>query len=236
MGNLTTNRNCIRLLQLLGSFFMLCLISACSSSQLSLSETEKKKSDEIVLDEKGLPSLEQLMKAGPLPEMVLGSESAPVTMIEYVSLTCPHCRAFHQKTFPYLKKNYISKGKVRYIVREFPIGRSAGNAAIVTRCGSPKRYFQMVDLFLNNQAKWVSQEVRLDAIYAVAKRSGLKRAEFDRCMKDQALIDNLNEIKNRGRKLGVSGTPTFFINGEKVRKPLSIEELKALIDPHLKVS
>ena len=126
MGNLTTKINFIRLLQLIGSFFLLCLISACSSSQLSLSETEKKKSDKIVLDEKGLPSLEQLMKAGPLPEMVLGSESAPVTMIEYVSLTCPHCRAFHQKTFPYLKKNYISKGKVRYIVREFPIGRSAG--------------------------------------------------------------------------------------------------------------
>lgn len=236
MSNLVTDIKLIRLLQVICSLFLLCLLSACSSSQLSLGETEKKKSDEIVLDEKGLPSIEQLMKTGPLPEMYLGSESAPVTIIEYVSLTCPHCRAFHQKTFPYLKKNYISKGKVRYIVREFPIGRSAGNAAIVTRCGSPKRYFQMVDLFLNNQAKWVSQEVRLDAIYAVAKRSGLKRAEFDRCMKDQALIDNLNDIKNRGRKLGVTGTPTFFINGEKVRKPLSIEELKALITPHLKVS
>lgn len=236
MGNLTTNINCIRLLQFIGSLFLIFFISACSSNQFNLGQTEKKKSDEIVLDEKGLPSIEQLMKAGPLPEMYLGSESAPVTIIEYVSLTCPHCRAFHQKTFPYLKKNYINKGKVRYIVREFPIGRSAGNAAIVTRCGSPKRYFQMVDLFLNNQAKWVSQEVRLDAIYAVAKRSGLKRAEFDQCMKDQALIDNLNEIKKRGRKLGVTGTPTFFINGEKVRKPLSIEEIKALIAPHLKVS
>ena len=236
MSKLLSSFNCIRLLQLIGSLSLLFLISACSSSQLSLGETEKKNSNEIVLDEKGLPSLEQLMKAGPLPEMYLGKENAPVTIIEYVSLTCPHCRAFHQKTFPYLKKNYINKGKVRYIVREFPIGRSAGNAAIVTRCGSPKRYFQMVGLFLNNQAKWVSQEVRLDAIYAVASRSGLKRAEFDRCMKDQALIDKLNEIKNRGRKLGVTGTPTFFINGEKIRKPLSIEELKALLAPHLKVS
>ena len=82
----------------------------------------------------------------------------------------------------------------------------------------------------------MSQEVRLDAIYAVAKKSGLKRAEFDQCMKDQVLIDNLNKIKNRGRKLGVSGTPTFFINGQKIRKPLSIDELKALIDTHMKQS
>ena len=175
------------------------------------------------------------MKAGPLPEMYLGKDTAPVTVIEYVSLTCPHCRAFHQKTLPFLKANYINKGKVRYIVREFPIGRSAGNAAIVTRCGSPKRYFKMVDLFLNNQPKWVSLEVRLDAIYAVAKKSGLKRAEFDQCMKDQTLIDNLNAIKNRGRKLGVTGTPTFFINGQKFRKPLSIEEIKTIIDAQLKL-
>ncbi len=223
-------------LKLIGSLSLFFFLAGCSTNQLSLGGNEKKANpDEIVLDEKGLPSLAQLMKAGPLPEMYLGKDTAPVTVIEYVSLTCPHCRAFHQKTFPFLKTNYINKGKVRYIVREFPIGRSAGNAAIVTRCGSPKRYFKMVDLFLNNQAKWVSQEVRLDAIYAVAKKSGLKRAEFDQCMKDQVLIDNLNAIKNRGRKLGVTGTPTFFINGKKFRKPLSIEEIRTIIDAQLKL-
>ncbi len=227
----------LRLFKLIGSLSLLFFLVACTGNQLSLGGSEKKANpDEIVLDEKGLPSIAQLMKAGPLPEMYLGKENAPVTIIEYVSLTCPHCRAFHLKTFPLLKRDYIDKGKVRYIVREFPIGRSAGNAAIVTRCGSPKRYFKLVDLFLNNQPKWVSQEVRLDAIYAVAQKSGLKRAEFDQCMKDQVLIDNLNKIKNRGRKLGVSGTPTFFINGQKIRKPLSIDELKALIDTHLKQS
>jgi len=225
-----------RLFKLIGSLFLLFLLSGCSANQFSLGgDTKKTNVDEIVLDEKGLPSIEQLMKAGPLPEMYLGKDTAPVTIIEYVSLTCPHCRAFHQKTFPLLKRDYINKGKVRYIVREFPIGRSAGNAAIVSRCGSPKQYFKLVDLFLNNQPKWVSQEVRLDAIYNVAKKSGLKRAEFDQCMKDQVLIDNLNKVKNRGRKLGVSGTPTFFINGQKIRKPLSIEELKALIATHMKL-
>lgn len=227
--------NSFQIIKLIASLSFVLFLSACSANQLSLGSEKKANPDEIVLDEKGLPSIAQLMKAGPLPEMYLGKDTAPVTVIEYVSLTCPHCRAFHQKTLPFLKANYINKGKVRYIVREFPIGRSAGNAAIVTRCGSPKRYFKMVDLFLNNQAKWVSQEVRLDAIYAVAKKSGLKRTEFDQCMKDQTLIDNLNAIKNRGRKLGVTGTPTFFINGQKFRKPLSIEEIKTVIDAQLKL-
>lgn len=227
--------NSFHIIKLIASLSFVFFLSACSANQLSLGSEKKANPDEIVLDEKGLPSMAQLMKAGPLLEMYLGKDTAPVTVIEYVSLTCPHCRAFHQKTLPFLKANYINKGKVRFIVREFPIGRSAGNAAIVTRCGSPKRYFKMVDLFLNNQAKWVSQEVRLDAIYAVAKKSGLKRAEFDQCMKDQTLIDNLNAIKNRGRKLGVTGTPTFFINGQKFRKPLSIEEIKTIIDAQLKL-
>ena len=91
----------------------------------------------------------------------------------------------------------------------------------------------MIDLLLDNQRKWVSQEVRLDAIYAVVKKSGLTRAEFDQCLNDQTLIDNLKWVKERGRKLGVTGTPTFFINGQKVRKPLSIEEMRQLVKQHL---
>lgn len=215
-------------------FIVLLLLAGCSSGQLSSLTTsdEKKSVEEVVLNEKGLPSMADLMKTGALPEKTLGKADAPVTIIEYMSLTCPHCRAFHQKTFPVLKRDYIDKGKVRYIMREFPIGRSAGNAAIVARCGNKDRTFKMVDLFLNNQPKWVSQDVRLDAIFNVAKKSGLTKAEFDHCLQDKTLVDNLNWIKMRGRKLGVSGTPTFFINGEKVRKPLSVKELKAYIAAH----
>lgn len=198
--------------------------------QTSTTEVQE---DVVHLGADGLPSLADLMKAGPLGERWLGKENAPVTVIEYMSLTCPHCRAFHQKTYKRFKKAYIDTGKVRYIVREFPIGRSAGNAAIMARCGDPKKYFTKVDLLLNNQSKWVSQEVRLDAIYSVAKQSGIKRSEFDNCLKNQAIIDGLNWVKQRGRKLGVSGTPTFFINGKKVRKPLNFNELRQLVDPYL---
>lgn len=208
-------------------------LTGCSGEQFSLTPKPKANPDIVHLGANGLPSKEDLMRAGPLGDKWLGKEDAPVTVIEYMSLTCPHCRTFHLKTFPKFKANYIDTGKVRYIVREFPIGRSAGNASIVTRCGKKDRTFKLIDLFLKNQSKWVSQEVRTEAIYAVAKPSGLSRAEFDTCMKDQSLIDDLQWVKNRGRQLGVSGTPTFFINGEKVRKPLSYDELKALLAPHL---
>lgn len=211
----------------------LLILGSCSGDQFSLTPDVKKDPNIIQLGATGLPSVEDLMKPGPLGEKWLGKESAPVTVIEYMSLTCPHCRAFHLKTFPKFKRSYIDTGKVRYIVRELPIGRSAGIAAIVTRCGTKDRYFKLVDLFLSNQPKWVSQEVRLDNIYNVAKKSGLSRAEFDQCMADKSLEEGLRWVKNRGRKLGVSGTPTFFINGQKIRKPLSIEELKALVSPHL---
>ncbi len=208
-------------------------LAACSGEQFSLATQPKKNPDIVHLGANGLPGRDDLMKAGPLGEKWQGKETAPVTVIEYVSLTCPHCRAFHQKTYPKFKKNYIDTGKVRYIVRNFPIGRSAGNAAIAMRCGQKDRAFSMMHHFLTNQSKWVSQEVRPDAIFGVAKKSGLTRAEFNECMKDQSLIDGLNWVKKRGRKLGVSGTPTFFINGQKVRKPLTYEELKALIEPQL---
>lgn len=213
---------------------VLALLASCSGGQLSLVPDEKKLApDEVRLGATGLPSREDLMKPGPLGELALGKADAPVVVIEYMSLTCPHCRAFHQKTYPKFKREFIDTGKVRYIVRETPIGRSAGNAAIISRCGDQKRSFKLIHLFLTNQRKWVSQEVRLDAIYSVAKKSGLTRAEFDRCLADEELIAGLKWVKDRGRKLGVSGTPTFFINGQKVRKPLTIEEMRQLISPHL---
>ncbi|MFD0988394.1 DsbA family protein [Methyloligella solikamskensis] len=173
---------------------------------------------------------DDVTKPGPLGDRALGRANAPVTVIEYASLTCPHCRAFHQNVFPKLKRNYIDTGKVRYVVREFPIGRSAGNAAIINRCAPADKYFQLYGLFLNNQREWVSQEVRLDAIYGVAKRVGMTRAQFDNCLANQSMIDALDEQKQRGRRLGVKGTPTFFVNGQKAQGTVTYDEIKRMIE------
>ncbi len=177
------------------------------------------------------PTQEELLRAGPLGDRALGNPNAPVTVIEYASLTCPHCRNYHANVFPKVKQAYIDTGKVRYIVREFPIGRSAGNAAIINRCAPPEKYFTLLDAFLARQAEWVSQDVRLDAIYGVAKSTGMSRETFDKCLANQAMIDGLNEVKQRGRRYGVVGTPTFFVNGRKAQGAITFEEIKALIEP-----
>jgi len=177
-----------------------------------------------------VPPAAELMAPGPLGERVLGKPNAPVTVIEYVSLTCPHCANFHKNVFPRVKKEYIDTGKVRFIVREFPIGRTSGNAAIANRCAPEDKYFYLLGQFLSRQREWVSQEVRPDAIYAVAKSSGMSRETFDKCLSNQTIIDGLTEVKQRGRQFNVIGTPTFFINGRKAQGEVTFEEIKAMIE------
>jgi protein-disulfide isomerase len=177
-----------------------------------------------------VPPQAELMAPGPLGEVSLGKANAPVTVIEYVSLTCPHCANFQKTLFPRMKKEFIDTGKVRYIVREFPIGRTSGAAAIVNRCAGQDKYFSLLNLFLTRQPEWVSQEVRPDAIYSVAKASGMSRETFDKCLSNQTIIDGLTEVKQRGRQFGVIGTPTFFINGRKAQGEVTFEEIKGMIE------
>ncbi len=178
------------------------------------------------------PTIAELMQPGPLKEMTLGRVGAKVTVIEYISPTCPVCRAFHEKTWPTFKRTYIDTGKILYIAREFPIGRASGNAALAIRC-QESRYFDLVNAYLSQQKRWVSQEVRLDAIHAIAAPFGLTRAKFDTCLANKDLIKGITQVKQRGRDLGVIGTPTFFINGKQLRGALTMETLRAEIDPLL---
>ena len=177
-----------------------------------------------------VPPQQELMAAGPLGDRVLGNATAPVTVIEYVSLTCPHCANFQKNLFPRVKKEFIDTGKVRYIVREFPIGHTSGTAAIVNRCAPADKYFFLLNQFLTRQPEWVSLAIRPDAIYSVAKASGMTRETFDKCLTNQTIIDGLTEVKQRGRQFGVIGTPTFFINGRKAQGEVTFEEIKAMIE------
>ncbi len=175
------------------------------------------------------PTLAEVMQPGALPEMAQGNTNAPVTIVQYASLTCPHCRHFHETTYPQVKREFIDTGKVRYVLREFPIGKQSGNATIALRCAKPEKYFDLYGKFMTQQASWVSQEVRLDPIYAVAKHVGLTQPEWDACLKNQALIDALKGIKDRGRTLGIIGTPNFFVNGKLVKNELSIEDVRKIV-------
>ncbi|MEM1370818.1 MAG: thioredoxin domain-containing protein [Pseudomonadota bacterium] len=182
------------------------------------------------------PTIAQVLQTGALPEMSWGRADAPVTVVKYASLTCPICRQFQREVFPKLKRTYIDTGKVRFILREFPIGRSSGNATIALRCADPAKYMQLYERFLNQQARWVSQDVRLDAIHAVAKPLGLTRAKFDACLADQKLISDLNWVKDRGRTLGIIGTPNFFIQNKRIKKALDFPAMQKEIDAALTAS
>jgi protein-disulfide isomerase len=175
----------------------------------------------------------ELKEAGPLGDTVLGQAGAPVTIIEYASLACPVCRVFHAKTLPRLKKEYIDTGKVVLIYREFPIGKAAEKAAAAARCAPPKDYFRITERLMANQGKWWGQDAALDPLYKLVQDTGLTRAAFDMCLANQSINDGIVWSKQRGRKLGVQGTPTFFINGQRVRGALGFEEMQKLIEEHL---
>ena len=177
----------------------------------------------------GTPVMAELMKPGALEEIVLGNPNAPGVIIEYASLSCPFCYKFHLDTFPRVPKELIKTGKVRFIIREFPIGRAAGTAAIINRCAPRKDYLTLYDKYIVQRTKWVSQEVRPDAIFKIAAQTGMTRAAFDACLADKELEKKLKEVKQRGRALGVSGTPTFFVNGKKFRGVLTFDQIKTML-------
>lgn len=179
------------------------------------------------------PTNADIMATGTLPEMSLGRSDAPVTIIKYASLTCPHCRAFHRDVFPELKRTYIDTGKVRFILREFPIGLQSGTATVAWRCAPADKYFELYGKFLEQQGRWVSQEVRRDPIFEVAKQVGMTRQQFDACYENQVMIDGLKWVKERGRQLGIIGTPNFFVAGKLVKETLTMAGIRERVDPLL---
>ncbi len=175
------------------------------------------------------PTVADVMKPGPLPEMSLGRANAPVTIIKYASLTCPFCSKFQTETFPVLKRDYIDTGKVRYILREFPIGFQSGTATIAWRCAPANKYFELYDKFMRQQRQWVSQTVRREPIFKIARQVGMTRAQFDACYADKSLSEKLNAVKERGRTLGIIGTPNFFINGKLYKRRLGTSDIHSLV-------
>lgn len=196
--------------------------SAVSFNPLALPETKAPGGREVIKN----PTLQDVLAKGNLPEFSLGNANAPVTVIKYASLTCPYCKQFHQTQFPRVKRELIDTGKIRFIIREFPIGRSSGNATIALRCAPMGKYLALYGKYLDQQSSWVSQEVRTNKIFAVAQQVGMTRSQFDACMKNQGMINDLQWVKDRGRKLGVIGTPNFFIQNKLFKKQLTFEEIE----------
>jgi len=175
-----------------------------------------------------------LAQAGPDGDVTLGSDKAPVTIIEYVSMTCPHCAHFSETTFPELKQRYIDTGKVRYTLREFPLDALAAAGFMLARCAGKDKYMPIVETLFAKQAEWVVKEP-VPPLKSIAKQFGFTEQSFDQCLANQKVLDSIQAVRDRAvEKLGVNSTPTFFINGKKMVGDLSMDVLAKEIDPYLK--
>jgi protein-disulfide isomerase len=171
-----------------------------------------------------------------LPDMVLGSAKAPVTIVEYASLSCSHCAAFDQNVFPMIKSKYIDTGKVRFVFRDFPLDMAAAAAAVLARCiakDDSEKYFGVIDLLFKQQDQLIAQP--LQTLQLIGKQSGMNDQAVDACVKDQTQLDKLGvDQKFAYEVLKVGATPTLFINGDMIKGAPSFEELDAKIKSQLK--
>jgi protein-disulfide isomerase len=185
-------------------------------------------------DEPATVPVEELMKPNPMGEMSMGNENAPITVVEYASMTCPHCAHFSATTFPELKKRYIDTGKVRFIFREFPLDQLAAAGFILARCASADKYFPLVETLFASQRDWVVQRP-LQPLVAIAKQAGLSQEAFEACLDNREMLGKLEEVRNTAaEKFKVNSTPTFFVNGKRLSGDVSIEEMEKEFAPYLK--
>jgi protein-disulfide isomerase len=180
------------------------------------------------------PSPADLADAGPDGDIMIGSDKAPVTVIEYASMTCPHCAHFSETTFPELQKRYIDTGKVRYTLRAFPLDALSAAGFMLARCGGKDKYMPMVETLFAKQPEWIVKEP-LPPLKEIAKQFGIGESEFNECLANQKLLDGIQTVRDHAaQKLGVNSTPTFFVNGKKLVGDVSIDQLAKEIDPYLK--
>ena len=178
--------------------------------------------------------VKELMVPGPLGEETLGDPKAPVTIVEYVSMTCPHCARVHQTTFKALKQKYIDTGRVYFVLREFPLEPLATAAIMLARCAPADKFFPAVSVMFELQNNWAFVDDPMPALVKILQPLGFTDEKVQACLSDQKILNGVNAVRDRGeKKFGIKGTPTFFFNGVRQSGELSIEEVEKIIKPML---
>lgn len=151
-------------------------------------------------------------------DRVLGKSDAPITIIEYSSLTCPHCAAFHADALPQIKTNWIEEGKAKLIYRHFPLDALALRAAAVANCIEGDRFFAFLDVLYRNQQRWTRNEDPLAAIGKLAALAGLGEERFQACVGNEEEMNRILKAAQKGREeFGIEATPTIIVNGKKMQ-------------------
>lgn len=176
--------------------------------------------------------VDELNKPGPLGEKFVGQADAPVTIIEYASMTCPHCATFHLQTYPKLKEKYLDTGKAKLYFREFPFDDRALAAFMLARCAADDKYFPMIDVLFEQQSVWARSDKPAQELFKIARLAGFTEETFNACLKNKEVAAGIHAVKDRAAlEFGVRSTPTFFINGEELSGAQSIEKFEEMIDP-----
>jgi len=171
-----------------------------------------------------------------LPDIVIGSPTAPLTITEYASMSCPHCAAFGENVFPMLRSKYIDSGKVRFVFREFPLDIKAATASLLARCigqGDSEKSLAAIVMLFKFQERLVTDTK--ETLLYVGRQYGLSEQDVSACASDQAQLDKLSADQQYALKeLKVVSTPTFFLNGVKLQGAMSYEELEGRLKPLLR--
>ena len=171
-----------------------------------------------------------------LPDMALGSPNAPVTIIDYSSMTCSHCAMFEQNTFPMVKSRYIDTGQVRFVFREYPIDNNAFGASMMARCigkDDPGRYFGAIDSLFRHQDELIHNA--MNTLKWIGAQSGMSDSQINACLNDQDLFQKLSaDRKIASDIVKVDAAPTFFINGRKYTGNMPFDQMDGIIRSQLR--
>lgn len=164
-------------------------------------------------------------------ERIMGDPAAPVTIIEYASLTCPHCAAFHSEILPILKSDYIDAGKVRLVFRNFPLDGLALRASALADCAGENRFFGFLDVLFRTQATWSRAADPIEGLRAIASQGGMSDDQFTACLQNEALLDKIVGERLTGADMfGIDSTPSFIIQGRRYGA-LDIDGFRKVLDP-----
>lgn len=168
-------------------------------------------------------------------EMAIGRADAPVTIIEFSSLGCPHCARFHRDTLPQIKKDYIDTGKVRLIFQDFPLGTPALAASMIARCSGPKKFFGFIEIFFQSQAQWVQSANPMQELTKIARFGGMSKAEVETCLGYQPLLEHIRSGALVGQEdYKINSTPSFVIGGKVISGAQPYEVFQKAFDKALK--